>query len=256
MFRYTAPMSGRRSSSAAVLLLSWWSMAGVIACSEIDYDLFRPLPFQGDTGGSGSGGTGTATGAAGPVEGSGGEDVVCVEVGCGAPNGSGGSMGMGGAVPLPVPPPPKECISKRRPGFGLVHLMFDGSGKCVAPGDATTILEIPAYEVAMVDCEDEPGQDWTIYVDSLLSWEFRSELLGMNLDMQLAGVVDGTPAVLFDPHQGYNQRFVAALAGDAVRLSPRNAPAMCLTQVSDGIVLKPCSPDNPDQLIRVIACAQ
>lgn len=238
------------------LLGGSWLLGG---CGQTDYDLFTALPVTGGdgdsvttAGGSPSGGETGSTGGQGSASGGGSGSSPSCDSGdaCGAD--TGGAMGLGGALP-----PPMQCLSESRPGFGLVQLQMQGSGLCVVPGEAITIVGTPAHEVTVQSCEDLPEQYWTVLMDfQQQTWEFRNESLGMNLDIQFGADTTGAPALLYDPHQLYNQRFFANIQDEGMRIRPSNSLDKCLTQVDTAMLLNPCNSEEPNQLIRVIPCVE
>lgn len=143
-------------------------------------------------------------------------------------------------------------------GWYVVHHV--SSATCLARGDATTVAQSPAFEVDLAPCDDSEDQAWSV-LPSAGAYELRNVATDHNLDIRLAATADGTTAVLYVPHQLYNQRFFvregpapgfAPLVGGERWLAPRHAELQCLTFVPTAapgsrLQLWPCDGARDDQ---------
>jgi hypothetical protein len=127
------------------------------------------------------------------------------------------------------------------------------SGLCFALGRSYPLVNDPAFLIALVQCDSDEKELWALHsMDPGIAFENVSS--GFNLDVQFAATDDGTPFVLFEPHQLYNQRFEQLEAEGGFALSPLHAPGKCLTEHEGKLALLPCDPVNSNQTIRILEC--
>ncbi len=130
----------------------------------------------------------------------------------------------------------------------LERLQLGGTDLCVAQGIYSPLLGDPAYATALLPCEKSLAQLWKISVMDDGALEFRNQAVDLNLDVRFAASDDGTPTVLFTPHQLYNQRFTVLEGQDGTfKLSPLHAPTKCITRQDDTLLLLPCEGESSDQ---------
>jgi hypothetical protein len=138
---------------------------------------------------------------------------------------------------------------------GVVTIATRESGQCLAQGASTTVANEPAFEVILAECAASLPQRWRLIDAGLGSFELRNLASDDNLDIQFAATTDGTPAVLFEPHQLYNQRFLFGPRADgSVSLSPRHATLMCLQQVGGRVQIWSCDGAEPAQGFLLSSC--
>ncbi len=218
-----------------------------LGCTQTAYDLFP----------DGSGGAeGCLSGVGGAcVPGGGGS-------GAGGSSGSGASLGSssggasGGAEAT-------SCESVLDPTLRVSSLVFVESGLCLSVGAPTTIGEEAGYLTTTMPCDDGAAQRWTVRQADEGSVEIRSELVDMNVDVQLASNEDGTAVILYKPHALYNQRyFPSDVSGDDIRLAARHSPSDCLSERPDpdgvapqrNVEIWPCSDGDASQLLDIVSC--
>ncbi len=138
---------------------------------------------------------------------------------------------------------------------GVVTIETSESGQCLAQGPSTMVANEPAFEVILAECNASLPQRWRLIDAGLGSFELRNLASDDNLDIQFAATTDGTPAVLFEPHQLYNQRFLFGPRADgSVSLSPRHATLKCLQQVGGGVQIWSCDGGEPAQGFVLSSC--
>jgi hypothetical protein len=97
-------------------------------------------------------------------------------------------------------------------------------------------------------CEPIDGQRWQLIASELGSFQFRNVATAFNLDIQFSSSDSGTLAVLFSPHELYNQRFVLReRIGSAFEVSPLHARLQCLTLRDSLVAIWPCNIDDAGQ---------
>ncbi len=132
-------------------------------------------------------------------------------------------------------------------GPGLVRIRQRSSELCLGRAGPITIAGDPAFDVALAVCSDDL-QSWRLIAADFALFNARHVSTEYNLDIKFAATSDGTPAVLYPPHQLYNQRFAFDPRDDgALSIAPRNVPAKCLTQVGLEAQIFPCEPADPAQ---------
>lgn len=214
-------------------------MPALVACGQTSYDLYEPV----------GAGIGEQVGGTSGFPGSGGDSIG---QDTGGTSGTGGTEAPGGSGPVDEPDP---CRATRDSSLTLTRIIVESTNLCLSRGDATTFLESPGYEVTLAPCAEDELQWWAVEGLSGGSWELRNEATNLNLDMNYAAQVDGTPAVLFDPHRNFNQRFYI-LPGESESLffAPAHVRGKCLEARGDSVEMWPCDSDNPNQNFRQISC--
>ncbi len=203
----------------------------IVACGQTSYDLYEPV--------------GAAVGSGGSAEATGGTTLT-------DSGGTGGTAAPGGAGPVDEPDP---CRASRDPTLLLTRVTLAGTNLCLSQGAATTFLESPGYEVIMTSCAEDEAQWWSVEGLSGGSWELRNEATNLNLDINYSAQTDGTPAVLFDPHRNFNQRFyIVPGPNESILFAPANTTGKCLEVRGDGVEMWPCDSQNPNQTFRQISC--
>lgn len=193
------------------------------------------------------------------------EEGSPVEPGTGGVAGSaswptGGAVGQGGQGGAPEP-----CTSE-----GEHYRLRQGETLCLRRGAPTTIAQDPAFFVELAPCDQSAEALWSV-LPAGPAFEVRNQDSGDNLDIRLAATGDGTTAVLYEPHQLYNQRFFlrsgpaagteASPEGGERWIAPRHADTKCLTafpEASTGqqVQLWPCEGVRADQhwVFERLAC--
>lgn len=172
----------------------------------------------------------------------------------GAGNASGGNAGgQGGEPAQPVDP----CVDE---GENLFLVQEAVGNRCLRSGPETTVAGELAHTVVAAPCDGSAREVWSLRASSG-AYEFRNLAQAANLDIRLAATGDGTSAVLYVPHQLYNQRFFvrggASLGtelppGDSRLLAPRHVDSKCLTYVpgatsGEQVQIWPCDELRGDQ---------
>ncbi len=172
----------------------------------------------------------------------GGEGSTCSTPDCGS-----GAQGSGGAAAA------NPCENPEDPSSPPVRLELVKSGLCFALGRSYTLVNDPAYLIALVPCDADESELWALHPKDP-GTAFENVSSGFNLDVQFAATDDGTPFVLFEPHSLYNQRFEQLAAEGGFALSPLHAPGKCLTERDGVLALLPCDPVTSNQTIRILEC--
>lgn len=180
--------------------------------------------------------------------------------GSGGSNASGGGSaagGSGGAQGGETGQPVDPCVQEEENLFLVREAVGD---QCLRSGPETTVAGELAHTVVAAPCDGGAREVWEL-IASAGAYEFRNVAVAANLDILLAATGDGTSAVLYDPHQLYNQRFfirsgassgTEAPPGEERLLAPRHVDTKCLTYVpgaSSGqqVQLWPCDELRADQ---------
>ncbi len=222
-----------------------------LGCSQTGIELILPEASVSTGGGGGSGGAGVEGGSGGG--GSGGFDA-------GMPDAGDGGDGLGGGNgQLDCEHGLSEVVD------GYVRIRNVATGLCLGQGAAIEVGGEPAYEVLLVECSG-PSRLWMLTATGSEppgggpgspSYQVQNVPIEMNLDMQYAGTADGTPAVLFRPHQLDNQRFYfLPLPGGGFWMSPGNVPfggvPKCLRENGSGVDLRPCVAGDDREAFEVL----
>jgi hypothetical protein len=150
------------------------------------------------------------------------------------------------------------CIPMPAPaGPGMFRIRGVGVSDCLVAGEPTTVRGVPARQVAMERCVTEGAAPWTLIPDGQGAFELRHTRTALNLDIETASVVDGTRAILFNPHQLGNQRFVFQRRSSRVyEIRPVHAADRCLSRAGGIAAIWPCERDDPDQVweLRTDGC--
>lgn len=203
--------------------------AAAVAIAAAPACTVTPIDAVTELNGAGSTGTGTtATGSAGI-------------------GGSSGTGTAGGLEPLGV----GICDAGPVPAPGSRYLIIARStGACMTAGGVTKIegalsMDAMGNEVYLdANCSGVVEQMWELYPQpqgglGSDTWyvEVRNQALDLNLDMEAAGVFDGTRALLYEPHTMENQRFYFDARGpDYYAIRPAHVANHCLQQMDDGQV--------------------
>jgi hypothetical protein len=180
----------------------------------------------------------------------------------GMPSCSGQACGSGGFAGNPTTPAeagaPSEPLEDCRiesSGLKAERLQIADSELCLARGKFQLLLGDPSYLIELVECSSDVKQTWTVNEVEAGIIEARNYSVDLNLDVQFAATEVGTPVELFTPHQLYNQRFdVLTVTSDTFKLSPRNAPAQCVSSWNSSLILRPCDDNFTGQAFRRISC--
>ena len=142
-----------------------------------------------------------------------------------------------------------------------VYLIREAVGeRCLRSGPETSVAGELAHTVVAATCNGSAREAWELRA-SAGAYEIRNLAVAANLDIRLAATGDGTPAVLYVPHQLYNQRFFVrsgatlgteAPPGESRLLAPRHVDTKCLTYVpgasgGDQVQVWPCDELRADQ---------
>ncbi len=120
--------------------------------------------------------------------------------------------------------------------------------------------EFDAYFVDLVaPCLSVPEQRWSVRpISSQEGYQLRNAAVSFNLDVLYSAVAPETPAILYGPHVGPNQRFLFRVREDgAMEIAPVHAPTQCLTTTADGVQIWPCSAADERQTWELLpeSCA-
>lgn len=223
-----------------LLPVALWGLG--VGCTETAYDLFP--------------------------DGSGGDCVALTGGSCSAAGGGVGTGGSGGSAVAatggaPAGGAPASCESALDPTLRVSELVFVASGLCLTVGGPTTVGAEPGYLTTTMPCDGSVGQRWSVRQADEGSIEIRSELVNMNVDVELASNEDGTRVLLYTPHALYNQRyFPSDVTGNDIRLAARHSPLDCLSERPDpdgvapqrNVEIWPCSDADPSQVMDIVAC--
>ncbi len=220
-------------------VLAFGAVSCGAACAESAYTF-----FQDGIGSGGSGGEVTSgVGGSGGLSGGGG----LASTGGRAPHPGSAGSGAGGAGP---------CQSTDNPSLTTVRLELAGTGLCFGRGVSSVLVTDPIYFISLLRCDSSPEQLWTVRALDAEAVEVRNESSGFNLDVQFAAPDDGTPFVLFEPHELYNQRFHQRSVEGGFALAPLHAPSKCLTERDGKLGLWACDPTGAHQAIRTLECEE
>jgi hypothetical protein len=191
------------------------------------------------------------------VGGTGGVLVGAGGLGC---SGSCSTGGSGGGVSAPTEggapgEAPLDCSSHITSGLRVVQIQTS-AGLCVQQGILSPLAGETAFSVVVGPCDWEARTTlWTTRIDQDGVYEIRSESTNFNLDVRYAASSDGTPLVLYSPHQLYNQRYsVVTAPEETVKMVPLHAPLQCVTQVNSGLQIWPCAASTVEQRFRIVSC--
>jgi hypothetical protein len=161
------------------------------------------------------------------------------------------SFGGGPSPPMSL----EECLEKSGSVLPLEKLRATGPGLCLGRGASRDLLGDKGYDCVLSPCAETWEQLWTIRVDDAGALEIRNEEVDMNMDVQFADSAAGTPLVLYEPHQLYNQRYFAIQGpDDTFQLTPRNAQGQCVEALGASLQLQPCNALTPGQFFRRETC--
>jgi hypothetical protein len=134
----------------------------------------------------------------------------------------------------------------------VVQIRQQSSGRCLAQGAATTIGDNPAFEITLADCAAQAAQRFALMDAGPGIFEMRNVATNLNVDIQFAETADGTPAVLYAPHQLYNQRFrfISLSVGNAI--APRHVMGKCLSERGTRVEIWPCTPGDATQRWEIL----
>ena len=179
-------------------------------------------------------------------------DAVTELDGTGSTSGSGSSASntgsdAGGGTATPTPD--AVCPAGNVPDPGEYAIVSGATGACLSAGGVTDIqgafsANATGYEVVLdTNCNAAEEQRWEVgypefdSLDRVWHVQVLNLALELNLDIEAAGVYDGTRAVLYNPHGMENQRFQFIASGtDQYMISPRHVDNACLQAMADGSV--------------------
>lgn len=234
-----------KPTAARVRVISCAAAAFSLACTETPYAF-----FAGSGSCSGTGcecGTAPCVDSGGAASGGRPTDAARMET---------GSRDSGRASDAaPLGQAGERCESPRDQTVTLERLQVASSGRCVSQGAYEPLRGDPSYRTELATCEETLAQMWAIRMLDGGGLEFRNAAVDLNLDVRFAEIGDGTPLVLYNPHQFFNQRFdLHDDDGSTFKLSPLHAPSQCVTEQDPMLVLLPCEAGRTDQTFRRIAC--
>lgn len=202
-------------------------LASVVACTTSPVDAIVQADSTGGdpgaSGGLGRGGFGT-----------------------GGPGSSAGGAPAGG--------PSCEAGAGGDLGEGTYQLISHPTEQCLSVGAAISVVGNPAFEVNLTeDCTPDTTRTWQLVGPDLTGrFQVRSAQVDFNLDIELASAVDGTRAILYEPHTLNNQRFFFRPIDDQLySIAPGHEPTSCLTAAGTEAQIFPCAGDDENQVWEV-----
>ena len=184
-----------------------------------------------------------------------------LQAGAASVDNSGGTAGVPGAETINLFPGNQdsaECqIGVSIVLIGDYHLRSLATAGCLEQGDATVVqTDLSAYFTNVANpCTSASAQSWSVRPVVFESgFQLRNNAaVEYSLDVQYAGTAPGTPVILFRAHTLANQRYFFRPRMDgSVELTPAHAPAQCVTDTADGVVIWDCLPTDPRQSWQLI----
>jgi len=135
-------------------------------------------------------------------------------------------------------------------GPGLYVLRSRANGLCLGQGAPTTVFGSPGYLLDFAaDCR-LPARSWQLAATATPNVFTLQNLSppGYVLDVQMAGIFDGTPVITFGATGFDNQRFeVRARDTFASELRPAHHPQSCVSASVDRGQITTCDPTDSTQ---------
>jgi hypothetical protein len=167
--------------------------------------------------------------------------------GAGVGGGGGGSgAGTSGAGSGGAPADAGPCSMV---GAGRYVLRSRANGLCLGQGAPTTVFGNPGFLLDFAaDCR-LPARSWQLSATATPSvFTMQNLSSGFVLDVQMAGIRDGTPVITYGETGFDNQRFeVRARDAFASELRPQHYPQSCVSASPDGAEITPCEPTDSTQ---------
>lgn len=142
------------------------------------------------------------------------------------------------AEDAPIPTDLPKCVIPE-PEIEQVYLIASKpTGRCLRSGEVTDIEPAPlgttGYTIELVACTGASDQEWLL-LGSANQLHIQHVDLGLNMDLEGASSLEGTEALLYDPHGGRNQTFwLNPVSDDSQEIRAVAAETSCLEAMLSG----------------------